>query len=196
MTKYTKNLFLSVCASIGFLAQPSTAGEMDCAVILCMGGHFAPAECQPAFNYMMARITPIPSLPPFGVCEMTGANGQAAGELDMSNSDLAFLDKIRVYWWHGRYRDSDKDGESWNWTLRSCLRDNETCQTISSGTSLTGYPQKFTTDTGTILELQDIMGSKGALGAATSIFKSSGRAFTIEYSDWQGDIFIPDWQHY
>ncbi|WP_176084227.1 hypothetical protein [Martelella sp. HB161492] len=44
--------------------------DLDCAVILCLAGGF-PVGCADAWDYMIDRITHIPSKPPFGFCAMS-----------------------------------------------------------------------------------------------------------------------------
>lgn len=173
--------------SSGSLAPiKATAGSLDCQVILCIGGSFAPAECQPAFQYMMVRITPIPSLPPFGVCNMAGPTGANAGPLNLKNPDLAYLDKFRIYWFSGSRRDT-RDGIKHSWNLRSCLHNNRTCQTISRAHSSDSPPPKFIeTDTGTKVELPGF-GQPGMF---------SYRGFTVEYAPYEGSSSVVPWRRY
>ena len=56
--------------------QKARAYDIDCAIMLCMAGGFPPsAVCARAYRVMIRRITPWPSLPPFGICTYAAVQG-------------------------------------------------------------------------------------------------------------------------
>ena len=131
----------AMAAAMGVMAVFGAPGkaqayDIDCAIMLCMAGGFPPsAVCARAYRTMIRRITPWPSLPPFGVCtfahvpvELGGPGGE--GELDTNLPEYEWLNRTHVIWFTGQaYR--ERGGEQyWDWSLRSCDRENRTCRYI------------------------------------------------------------------
>lgn len=92
----------AMAAAMGVMAvfgapEKAQAYDIDCAIMLCMAGGFPPsAVCARAYRTMIRRITPWPSLPPFGVCtfahvpvELGGPGGE--GELDTNLPEYEWL---------------------------------------------------------------------------------------------------------
>lgn len=165
--------------------KPSRAYDIDCAIMLCMAGGFPPSTvCAHAFRVMIRRITPWPTLPPFGICTYAAipvSLGGPGGEVDLNtaSSDFDWLNKTRVLWWRGR-RERERGGDvRYSWSLNSCDGENRTCRTISSGGGYSPWPNSFVSDNG-----QRIL----TLG--------SGRAVMMEYSDYEGTMDHSDWYSY
>lgn len=183
-----KWILMSILAGVILPIQVNKARayDMDCAIMLCMAGGFPPsAVCAAAFRVMIRRITPWPSLPPFGICTYLAVPVSLGGlggkeDLDVSSSDYAWLKKARVLWWKSR-REKERGGDIlYTWTLKSCDGENRSCRYISGGyESRTPWPISIISENG-----QRIM----TLG--------SSRAVMIEYSDYDGAMDHSEWFRY
>lgn len=174
-----------IAAALATSPAPAQEADIDCEILLCMAGAFAPVECGKAYAQMIENITPWPVKPPFGVCTMVGADGAPAGELTPATAPaLAFAKKTHVLWWDHRRRDTEHDGIRHDWSLRSCDAANTNCTMLSQG-SFSSAPPVF-----------PIASESGqALQAPLSGF-STVRAVAVEYGDHAGQLHRSDWQHY
>ncbi len=170
--------------------QPARAYDMDCAIMLCIAGGFpSSAVCAAAHAEMIRRITPWPSLPPFGICTYAAVpvalGGQAA--LDISTPDYAWLRRTRVLWWYGRHWYSDSnEQEYWSWSLRSCDHENRNCRSLSRrGSSTSPWPERFETENGQVITPPD-----------SSAWLRASRAVMVEHGDYEGNIKHSDWARY
>ena len=124
-----------MAAAMGVMAvfgapEKARAYDVDCAIMLCMAGGFPPsAVCARAYRTMIRRITPWPSLPPFGVCtfahvpaELGGPGGE--GELDTNLPEYEWLNRTHVIWFTGRSYEPRDEPRQWDWSIRSCDREN------------------------------------------------------------------------
>lgn len=117
---------LSIIAALA-ISTPSiaNAAEIDCKTLLCMAGGF-PSGCEDAFAYMMARVIPFPSLPPFGTCTFTGFSSLniPSGKVDISAPDYNWLDGLEIEFYNSYHHSGENsDGETWHRydaTVRSC----------------------------------------------------------------------------
>ena len=117
--------------------QKAQAYDIDCAIMLCMAGGFPPsAVCARAYRTMIRRITPWPSRPPFGICtfaavpvELGGPGGE--GEVDTNLPEYEWLNRTHVIWFTGRSYTPRDDPRQWDWSIRSCDRENRTCRYIA-----------------------------------------------------------------
>ena len=174
-------------------ATPAKAYDMDCAIMLCMAGGFPPsAVCSAAYAEMIRRITPWPSLPPFGVCTyaavpvaLGGPGGTQA--LDISAPDYAWLHRTRVIWWRGWSYLTRDDQRRWGWAIRSCDHENRTCRTIEHVTgSETPWPGSFMTENG----------QRAPTPGTPGHGRTARRAVMMEYGDYDGALDNTDWVAY
>jgi hypothetical protein len=171
--------------------QKAQAYDIDCAIMLCMAGGFPPsAVCARAYRTMIRRITPWPSLPPFGVCtfahvpvELGGPGGE--GDLDTNLPEYEWLNRTHVIWFTGGSRKSHDEERTWYWTLRSCDRENRTCRYLQrvSG-SYTPWPATFVSESG-----QEV-----AFPLGSGFFSS--RSIMVEYGDYEGNMGHSEWFSY
>lgn len=185
-------------AGVGMLAMLGSpdrarAYDIDCAIILCMAGGFpSSAVCTRAYRTMIRRITPWPSLPPFGVCSFESASfGQAGakggGILETSSSDYDWLDRTHVIWFAGRSYEPRDEPQQWEWSIRSCDREARVCRYLQqvSG-SLSPWPETFRSQGG-----QDI-----PLPWAGNVGRMQLRSILIEYGDHEGNMGRSNWISY
>lgn len=164
--------------------------DIDCAISLCMAGGFPPsAVCVRAYRVMIRRITPWPSMPPFGVCtyaktpvSLGGPGGTA--DLDVSELEYAWLRKTRVLWWSGNYYEG-RDGLGWSWSLRSCDGENRSCRYLSRGSGVSvPWPSSIRSENGQIITTFN----SGKFGMV--------RAVMVEYGDYEGNMGHSNWFSY
>ena len=188
-------MMAAIIGVFGALGAPEKAQayDIDCAIMLCMAGGFPPsAVCARAYRTMIRRITPWPSLPPFGVCtfahvpvELGGPGGE--GELDTNLPEYEWLNRTHVIWFTGQaYRERGGD-QYWDWSLRSCDRENRTCRYIQRAyRSHTPWPMTFVSESG-----QEIAYPSGG---SSSYFYS--RSIMVEYGDYEGNMGHSEWFSY
>ena len=158
--------------------QMASAYDMDCAVILCLAGGFPGAECLPPFQYMMARLTRIPPLPPFGPCTFEGPTG-AIDTLPLDGPEYAWLSQMRVMWWNSERRTQHDEGLVYSWALRSCTASND-CK--SMGRAMMSHrppPETAQSENEQSLTLP-----------------RTGRFIGVEYSTWHGEMRFSGWSRY
>lgn len=187
-----------MAAIIGGLAgfgtpKKAQAYDIDCAIMLCMAGGFPPsAVCARAYRTMIRRITPWPSLPPFGVCtfahvpvELGGSGGE--GELDTNLPEYEWLNRTHVIWFTGQaYRERGGD-QYWDWSLRSCDRENRSCRYIQRVYySHTPWPTTFISESG-----QNI-----AFPTSGNLWRTYSRSIMVEYGDYEGNMGHSKWFTY
>ena len=152
-----RQMMAAIIGVFGALGAPEKAQayDIDCAIMLCMAGGFPPsAVCARAYRTMIRRITPWPSLPPFGVCtfahvpvELGGPGGE--GELDTNLPEYEWLNRTHVIWFTGRSYEPRDEPRQWDWSIRSCDRENRTCRYIQRVYgSHTPWPATFTSESG------------------------------------------------
>ncbi|PHS19442.1 MAG: hypothetical protein COA78_00180 [Blastopirellula sp.] len=192
MHRYILALAVSLAAFVG-LPQKARAYDIDCAIMLCMAGGFPPsAVCAHAYRTMIWRITPWPSLPPFGICTyaavpvaLGGPGG--IGELDTSLPDYAWLNRTHVIWFTGRSYESREESRQWNWTIRSCDRENRTCRNILQVYgSHTPWPATFVAEGGQVIAMP--------IGRGYGSF--SVRSIMVEFGDYEGNMDHSEWFSY
>ncbi|MEM9524177.1 MAG: hypothetical protein AAF982_09330 [Pseudomonadota bacterium] len=174
-----------IAAALAISPALAQETDIDCEILLCMAGAFAPAECAKAYARMIENITPWPVKPPFGVCTMVGADGAPAGELTPATAPaLAFTGKTHVLWWDHRRQETEHEGTRHDWSLRSCDAANENCKMLSEG-SHSSEPPVFLilSETGQALE--------APLGGFSAV-----RSVSVEYGDHAGQLYRSDWQRY
>lgn len=187
-------LFLGLLTMfIPAIAKPARAYDMDCAILLCMSGGFPPSDvCSAAYSTMIWRITPIPTLPPFGVCtyaavpvEMGGPGGEEV--LDVSTPEYDWLNKTRIYWFWG-YSYQTRDGERrWTWRVQACDQENTYCQMmISVQDSEHRWPERFLSQNNQMISYPT--------DAELSSF--TNRALLMEYGDYDGNLDRSGWISY
>ncbi|WP_420006559.1 hypothetical protein [Arenibacterium sp. LLYu02] len=174
-------------------ANKASAYDIDCAIMLCMAGGFPPsAVCTRAYQTMIRRITPWPSLPPFGICtfanvpvELGGPGGM--GDLDTSLPEYQWLNRTHVIWFSGRSYKTRDDPRLWDWSIRSCDRENRTCTYIQREYgSETPWPTTFVSESG-----QEIL-----FPVAGQFTYSNVRSVMVEYGDFEGNMGHSDWLSY
>lgn len=183
---------LAVAITVSLSIQPArmvSAYDMDCAIILCLAGGFpASAVCTAAHAEMIRRITPWPSLPPFGICTFAAlplAQGGSGGldELDTTAPEFVWLRQSRMLWFNGRYHDSPDDPLLWEWSVQSCDHENTNCHFIVRvQKSRTPWPKSFVSENGQTLDFPR--------GGDVSVHY---RAVMFEYGDYQGTMNHSDW---
>lgn len=192
MRKILVTFILGVLAGLG-APQKASAYDIDCAIMLCMAGGFPPsAVCTRAYRVMIRRITPWPSLPPFGVCTFAavpvalgGPGGE--GELDTSLPEYDWLDRTHVIWFRGRSYEPRDDPRQWDWSIRSCDRENRACRYIQRVYgSHTPWPSTFVTESGQTL----------AMPVARGFGNFYARSIMVEYGDYEGTMGHSDWFSY
>jgi len=185
-------------AAIGLLAvlgtpQKARAYDIDCAIMLCMAGGFPPsAVCARAYRTMIRRITPWPSLPPFGICtyasvpvSLGGPGGE--GELDTSLPEYEWLNRTHVIWFTGRSYEPRDDPRQWDWSIRSCDRENRTCRYIQRVYgSHVPWPETFVSEGGQAISMP--------LGRGFGNFYA--REIMVEYGDYEGTMGHSEWFSY
>ena len=173
--------------------QKAQAYDIDCAIILCMAGGFPPsAVCARAYRKMIQRITPWPSLPPFGVCtyahvpvELGGPGGE--GEVDTNLPEYDWLNRTRTVWFTGRDYEPEDEPKQWDWSIRSCDRDNKSCRSLQSvHGSLVRWPSMFVTENGQVV----------ALPASYVLGTQFTRGIMVEYGDYEGTMARSEWFFY
>ena len=173
--------------------EKAQAYDIDCAIMLCMAGGFPPsAVCARAYRTMIRRITPWPSLPPFGVCtyanvpvELGGPGGE--GELDTNLPEHEWLNRTHVIWFTGTLTDHGEGAPQWDWSIRSCDRENRTCRYIERVySSYTPWPATFVTE------------SSQEMPLPVSRFYGSYhiRSIMVEYGDYEGNMGHSEWFSY
>ncbi len=173
--------------------EKAQAYDIDCAIMLCMAGGFPPsAVCARAYRTMIRRITPWPSLPPFGVCsfaqvpvKLGGPGG--VGELNTKLPEYEWLNRTHVIWFSGKaYR--ERGGELyWDWSIRSCDRENLICRYIEQvHRSHTPWPESFLSESD-----QEIAYPTGG-----ESLRFSPRSVMVEYGDYEGNMGHSEWFHY
>ena len=188
----------AMAAAMGVMAvfgapQKAQAYDIDCSIMLCMAGGFPPsAVCARAYRTMIRRITPWPSLPPFGVCTFAnvpvalGGSG-GVGKLDTNLPEYEWLNRTHVIWFSGKtYR--ERGGEQyWDWSIRSCDRANHICRYIQRVyRSHTPWPEAFVSEGG-----QEIA---YPTGGGSSYFYL--RSIMVEYGDYEGNMGHSEWFSY
>jgi hypothetical protein len=173
------------------MPQKARAYDIDCAILLCMAGGFPPsAVCAQAYSTMIRRIMPWPSLPPFGICsfaalpvDLGGPGGE--GTLDMSLPEYNWLNQTHVIWFTGRgYKPKDQPYQ-WDWSLRSCDRENRICRYLQTVTgSYTPWPETLIAESGQAIAMPAASGT------------AFGRAILVEYGDYNGNMGHSDWFAY
>lgn len=185
---------VAIGATVSFaVPEKARAYDIDCAIILCMAGGFPPsAVCARAYSTMIRRITPWPSLPPFGVCtfvnlpvELGGPGGE--GEVDTSLPEYDWLNRTHVIWFTGRSYVPDDDPRKWDWSIRSCDRENRTCRYIEQVfRSETPWPATFVSESG-----QQI-----AFPSGGGIWDFYARSVMVEFGDYEGNMGHSEWFSY
>ncbi|NOD85979.1 MULTISPECIES: hypothetical protein [Roseobacteraceae] len=188
----------AMAAAMGVMAvfgapEKAQAYDIDCAIMLCMAGGFPPSTvCARAYRTMIRRITPWPSLPPFGVCtfahvpvELGGPGGE--GKLDTSLPEYEWLNRTHVIWFRGRsYKERDMPRQ-WDWSIRSCDRENQTCRFIQRVYgSRTPWPTTFVSESG-----QEI-----AYPTSGGLWHFYSRSIMVEYGDYEGNMGHSEWFSY
>ncbi len=177
--KLTKLAMILATFAGTHIPKPALAYDMDCAVILCMAGGFPGAECQPPFNYMIARITRFPHpLPPFGPCTFEGATG-AISTLSLDSTEYAWLSKMRIMWWSSSYTHKTNDGDLYSWQLKTCTADNACHTGTRAIRASTPPPKTASSDNGELMSLPGY-----------------GRFIGMEYSTYDGRMLSTDWMPY
>ena len=186
-----------MAAAFGVMAalaspQKARAYDIDCAIMLCMAGGFPPsAVCARAYRTMIRRITPWPSLPPFGVCtfahvpvELGGPGGE--GELDTSLPEYEWLNRTHVIWFTGQSYETRDDGRKWRWSIKSCDRENRICRYIQrvSGADRP-WSETFISEGGQVVKFP----SRGRGEFYT-------RGILVEYGDYEGNMGHSEWFSY
>jgi len=192
MHRFILALTIGLFASAG-LPQKARAYDIDCAIMLCMAGGFpASAVCAQAYQTMIRRITPWPSLPPFGICTyaavpvpLGGPGGTA--DLDTSLPDYEWLNRTRVIWFIGRSYEPRDDPRQWDWSIRSCDRENRTCRYIQRVTgSNTPWPGTFVAESGQVI----------AMPVGRGFGNFYAREIMVEFGDYDGNMGRSDWFSY
>ena len=169
--------------TVSFSSNSANADDIDCEIILCMAGGFAPAECKDAYKQMIDNITPWPIKPPFGICSFVGANGGET-QTAMSSPEFDYTRNVRVLWYSETISNGISADGSLNdkprYTLQSCEMGKQKCTTLAqlSSEGLTG---QWVSEHG--LSIPVIGGSPT-------------RAVGIEYSDHDGNYVISGWNFY
>lgn len=187
-------LALAIASLAGLNApQKARAYDIDCAIMLCMAGGFPPsAVCARAYRTMIRRITPWPSLPPFGVCTFAAvpvALGGPGGEseLDTNLPDYEWLNRTHVIWFTGRSYTPRDDPRQWDWTIRSCDRENRTCRYISRVYgSHVPWPDTFVAESGQTI----------AMPRSRGFGNFYAREIMVEYGDYEGNMGHSEWFSY
>ncbi|WP_037317541.1 hypothetical protein [Ruegeria halocynthiae] len=188
---YLASAVLAISVSVG--GQSARAYDMDCAIMLCMAGGFpSSAVCSAAYAEMIRRITPWPSLPPFGVCTYAAVPVSQGGPggteaLDISSPDYNWLRRTRVLWWSGRSYTRKDEPRQWDWSVESCNHKNQNCRDVVrvSGANRP-WPRSFTSE-----NRQRIPTPR-----SSGVWSYSSRAVMMEYSDYEGALDFTDWVHY
>jgi hypothetical protein len=117
--------------------------------------------------------------------ELGGPGGE--GELDTTLPEYEWLNRTHVIWFTGQaYR--ERGGEQyWDWSLRSCDRENRTCRYIQRVyRSHTPWPEAFVSEGG-----QEIA---YPTGGGSSYFYL--RSIMVEYGDYEGNMGHSEWFSY
>lgn len=189
----------AMAAAMGVMAvfgapEKARAYDIDCAIMLCMAGGFPPsAVCARAYRKMIQRITPWPSLPPFGICtyanvpvELGGPGGES--ELNTNLPDYNWLNRTHVIWFAGKSYESKEDPRMWDWSIRSCDRENRTCRYIQRiYASQTPWPSSFVSEAGQRVTLPYNGGRYDDYQV---------RGVMVEYGDYQGKMSRSEWFNY
>ncbi|MCE8510908.1 hypothetical protein KBY28_20855 [Ruegeria pomeroyi] len=188
----------AMAAAMGALAvfgapEKAQAYDIDCAIMLCMAGGFPPSTvCARAFLTMIRRITPWPSLPPFGVCtfahvpvELGGPGGE--GELDTNLPEYEWLNRTHVIWFWGRSYKERGEPQRWDWSIRSCRHDGEICRDIQRVyRSETPWPAIFSSESGQAI----------AYPTSVRVGSFTARSIMVEYGDYEGNMGHSEWFSY
>ncbi len=141
---------------------------------------------------MIRRITPWPSLPPFGVCtfahvpvELGGSGGE--GELDTNLPEYEWLNRTHVIWFTGRSYKKDDDGRVWGWSIKSCDRENRTCAYLQK---VSGADRPWS---GTFVSQS---GQEIDLPTRQRSGEHSLRSIMVEYGDYEGNMDHSEWFSY
>lgn len=188
MRIYLSTVVLATLAALT-APQKAKAYDVDCAIMLCMAGGFPPsAVCAHAYKTMIQRITPIPVRPPFGICTFANVPVSAGGPggtgtLDISLPEYAWLGKTRVIWWR-LAREGEIEGGHWyDWSVRSCMSDTQTCVVLEDVRESDVVPSgSFETE--------------NALSVVRPSIDGNQRAVMIEYADQNGAMARSDWFFY
>ncbi|KAB6714588.1 hypothetical protein [Roseobacter sp. TSBP12] len=184
----------AIIGVFGALGVPDEARayDIDCAIMLCMAGGFPPsAVCARAYRTMIRRITPWPSLPPFGVCtfahvpvDLGGPGGE--GELDTNLPEYEWLNRTHVIWFTGQSYEARDDGRKWRWSIKSCDRENRICRYIQrvSGADRP-WSETFISEGGQVVKFP----SRGRGEFYT-------RGVLVEYGDYEGNMGHSEWFSY
>lgn len=191
-----KRLLLTVVLGMSTaLGTPDRARayDIDCAIMLCMAGGFPPsAVCARAYRVMIRRITPWPSLPPFGICTYAAVPVSLGGpggvhDLDTSLPDYAWLTRTHVIWFYGRSYTPHDDSRQWDWSIKSCDRENRTCRYLQRVSASTRpWPRSFRSEGGQTVLLPVGRG-------ATNTY---ARSIMVEFGDYDGNMDHSDWFSY
>lgn len=192
MKKLMMTVAIGSVAVFGSTGQ-ALAYDIDCAIILCMAGGFPPGPvCSHAYQTMIQRITPIPVLPPFGVCTFAaaptslGAPGQES-ELNISLPEYAWLHRIQIHWFEGRVFEDRNGDRRWSWSFRSCDRENIGCRNIIfENRSATPWPNAFVSDNDQVVPYPD----------PHKPGNFAHRVVMIEFGNYEGDIEHSEWISY
>ncbi len=192
MRRFILAFTIGLFGSIG-LSQKARAYDIDCAIMLCMAGGFPPsAVCARAYRVMIRRITPWPSLPPFGICTYAAvpvSHGGPGGEADLNTSlpDYEWLNRTHVIWFVGRSYEPRDDPRQWDWSIRSCDRENRTCRYIQRvhGSSAP-WPASFIAESGQVIVMPPIRGH----------WNYYSRAIMVEFGDYEGSMDHSEWFSY
>ena len=192
MRRFILAFTIGLIGSVG-LPQKARAYDIDCAIMLCMAGGFPPsAVCARAYRVMIRRITPWPSRPPFGICTyaagpvtLGGPGGE--GELDTSLPNYEWLNRTHVIWFTGRSYEPRDDPRQWDWSIRSCDRENRTCRYIQRvhGSSRP-WPAKFVAESGQVI----------AMPISGGHWNYYSRTIMVEYGDFEGNMDHSEWFSY
>ena len=192
MRNWMAALSMGVLMTLGF-PHRAQAYDIDCAIMLCMAGGFPPsAVCARAYRTMIRRITPWPSRPPFGICtfasvpvELGGPGGE--GEVNTGLPEYEWLNRTHVIWFVGRSYTPRDDPRQWDWSIRSCDRENRTCRYIARVYgSHSRWPSSFVSESGQTILLP--------VGRGLENFYS--RDIMVEYGDYEGNMGHSDWFSY
>lgn len=172
--------------------QYTWAYDIDCAILLCMAGGFpSNPVCARAYSTMIRRILPWPSLPPFGVCTYVNASvaagvGAADTALNTSSPEFDWLNKTHVIWFTGGTHETRSE-VVWDWSIRSCDRENRSCHTLHSVYGARGpWPSSFVSQSGQRITLP-------SAGRADPV---SIRSILVEYGDYNGTLGHSEWFNY
>ncbi len=188
-----KQYLLAAAFSLLSSNQPAQAHDIDCAIILCLAGGFpSSAVCTAAKAEMIRCVTPIPVQPPIGTCTYARDPGSSnrvseVVSLDTSGIDYAWLEEMRILWFRARSYEPPNEPRQWDWSVRSCDRQNENCKEILKVLgSHEPWPASFV----------DPDGRMRPLPSRSSYTGPSNRAVMLTYRDFFWNEGRTEWQRY